>query len=233
MKTLMCVVVCLVVAGAGSAAVIQPTGIASEEYAYDGSRTLKLIDNSGMTTSVNGGDSLASALAAEHLASAQWDSFFSTDPGGYPSDFFANLPGGDTDLDIVLDLGADQTLGSILLWQYSYDSPEGNQAQTLEVRVNTEAEGSATFAGSATTVTLLKISELAGVNSAQAFALDAIATGRYVQLSILDNYYDAANSSYGGDRVGLGEVRFASEAVPEPATMALLSLGALLIRRRR
>jgi len=232
MKKLMYVVMCLVIAGAASAAIIQPTAVVSDEYAYSGSQGgSQLITNTGMVTAVNDGDALASALVAEHSATDQWQSYFSTAPGGYPSDFFASL-GADTDVDIVLDLGADEALGSILLWQYSYNAPEGNHTQTIEVRVNTDAEGSATFAGSATTVTLLKISDLVGGNLAQQFALDAVTTGRYVQLSLMDNYYDSGNPGQGGDRVGLGEVRFASE-VPEPATMALLGLGGLLLRRRK
>ena len=230
---LTCCCVLLGVAGSASATdtVIQPTAVVSDEYAYDGNSSSHLITNTGMVTEVNDGDTLASALAAEHASNDQWVSFFSTDPGGYPSDFFGSL-GADTDVDIVLDLGADKALGSILLWQYSYSAPEGNHTQTLEVRINTDAEGSATFAGSATTVTLLKTSELGGVNLAQQFALDAVTTGRYVQLSLMDNYYDPGNPGQGGDRVGLGEVRFASE-VPEPATMALLGLGGLLLRRRK
>ncbi|MBI9016768.1 MAG: PEP-CTERM sorting domain-containing protein [Phycisphaerae bacterium] len=37
----------------------------------------------------------------------------------------------------------------------------------------------------------------------------------------------------GGDRYGLGEVRFATETVPEPATMIMLGLGGMSLLRRR
>lgn len=225
----------LAIASIASAGVIQPVSVVSEEYVLIGAN--QTINNAGMNTPVNGGDSTAAALAATHTFGGTYNqSYVSTDPGGWPSDFFASL-GVDTDIDLVFDLtgGGDTTIGSAILWQYENNGggPDnvGNNAYTLEIRVNTEAEGSDVFAGAATMITMVTTTDLGGVNSAQAFALDTIVDGRFVQLSITDNYYGIMDA--GGDRVGLGEVRFASEAIPEPATMALLSLGALLIRRRR
>ncbi len=245
MKKLMYVMMCLIVAGGAMASIIQPTAVVSDEYVLIGAS--ETINNAGMNTPVNGGDSLASATAATHAFGGTYNqSYVSSDPGGYPSDFFDSLPGGDTDVDIVYDLsgGGDLTIGSVLLWQYENNgggaANVGNGARTIEIRVNTEAEGSEVFAGAATIVTLLPVTDgdedslndLAGVNSAQVFALDAIASGRYVQLSITDNYLGQQGITAGGDRVGLGEVRFASE-VPEPMTLALLGLGSLALIRRK
>ena len=109
--------------------------------------------------------------------------------------------------------------------------------------MNTDAQGGVTFAGAATTVTLKPVTDgdadplndLGGVNSAQGFALDAVTLGRYVQLSITDNSVGFQDITGGGDRVGLSEVRFASEVIPEPATLGLMAVfgGSVLFIRRR
>jgi hypothetical protein len=75
---------------------------------------------------------------------------------------------------------------------------------------------------------------LGGVNSAQAFALPTTPAARYVQLEVTDNYYGQPNIVAGGDRAGLGEVRFATEVVPELSSALLGAPGLLgLLRRRR
>jgi hypothetical protein len=206
-----------------NAEIIRPAVVVSEEYVLNSADDT--INNKGMNTPVNNGDTVESALAATHKFSNTYDSSYaSTDPGGYPSDFFASLPGGDIDVDIVYDLtgGGNTDIGSIILWQYENSAGGvdrvGNQARTIEIRINTEAQGSATFSGSATTVTLLPVTDgdadpdndQGGTNSAQLFALDSLENGRYVQLSITDNYYSLQGMTAGGDRVGLGEVRFTS-----------------------
>lgn len=77
-------------------------------------------------------------------------------------------------------------------------------------------------AGPASTVTLLPVTDgdrdaandMGGLNPAQGFALGAL-TGRYVKVSITDNYYGLQGMTGGGDRVGLGEIRFTTEEIPD------------------
>ena len=71
-----------------------------------------------------------------------------------------------------------------------------------------------------------------GVNTAQSPGLSV--TARYVRLTITDNFRGFQGIINGGDRAGLDEVRFYGEAIPEPASAALLRVatGALLRRRR-
>jgi LmbE family N-acetylglucosaminyl deacetylase len=211
--------------------VVQPTSVVSEEYVLNSADDT--INNDGMNTAVNGGDTLISALEAIHqYGSSYKDSYASTDPGGYPSDFFASLPGGDTDVDIVFDLtgGGDTDIGSVILWQYENSgggtSRAANHARTIEIYVNTEAQGDTIFNESPIIVTLFPVTDgdaepdndLGGVNSAQFFSLGSLVNGRYVQLSITDNYYGLQGMTSGGDRVGLGEVRFATELTFELIT---------------
>jgi len=215
----------LLVQGA-TGAVIVPSALLGEEYVYNSA--VNTINNVGMITPVHQGSSTAAALAAVHVHHGGYaGSFATTAPGGGSSDFFASI-GTDTAVELVYDLtgGGDVPVDSVLCWQYENagGGPDrvGNHARTLEIRINTEAEGSTLFAGPPLPVTLLPVTDgdtddgndLGGVNSAQAFALGDL-NGRYVQVSITDNYYGLQGMAGGGDRVGLGEIRFASVLLPE------------------
>lgn len=131
-----------------------------------------------------------------------------------------------------------------MLWQYQNNgggiANVGNHTRTMELRFNTAAEGFLSFAGPVTNLTMLPVTDndgvpgndLAGVNSVQLLSLSGY--GRYVQMTVTDNYRGFQGIVNGGDRVGLGKLHFNAEAVPEPATCVLLGLGlmAAAVRRR-
>jgi len=60
-------------------------------------------------------------------------------------------------------------------------------------------------------------------NTAQTVDFTSTVDVRYIKFVV--------NSNYGGGWTGLDEVKF--NQVPEPATMALLGLGGLFVRRRQ
>ena len=100
----------------------------------------------------------------------------------------------------------------------------------MELQFNTEAEGSVSFDGPVTTVFLSP--EFAAPNDAQGLGLSN--TGRYVKMRVVDNHYGdpdgfGVHPTIGGDRVGLGEVRFHGTPVPEPGTMTLVAPGSAAI----
>ncbi len=49
---------------------------------------------------------------------------------------------------------------------------------------------------------------LSGINSPQFFSLGAGARARFVQLTVTDNFFGMPGIVAGGDRVGIGEIRF-------------------------
>ena len=153
-------------------------------------------------------------------------------PGGYPADYIevAGEP------IISLDLGADTALNEISTWGYS--SGNSNGVSEFSVKFSTEAEGRG--GGSARAGPFVRPGDRAvGTNddsSRQSFDLDLI-TARYVELTVIDNFFVAPGDGSdgtvpGGDRAGLGEVAF--QVVPEPSSAILLLIGCLpFIRRRR
>lgn len=226
---------------AAPAIMIPSISSTADENPFAGQGFSFVTDNSGMSPAVNNGDSLATAQAAIHSYGNYVESFVTVDS---TVDYFATGFGSTNPPSVVFDLGQDSVLSNILLWQYQNDgggqTNVGNHTRTLDLRFNLAADGATIFSGSATTLTMLPVldgdgdggNDLGGLNSAQTFGLSS--TARYVQLTITDNYRNFQGITGGGDRAGLGEVRFFGEAIPEPASAGLLLLaGSAMFRRRR
>jgi len=229
--SLFAIVCVFALAAVANAAIIVPS-IVSEANTnpYSTATTAQLNNNSGMTPVINAGDSLESAMGAVHDFGGVFESWVTV---GATPDYFGAYPAAE----IIWDLtgGGNTTAGSAILWQYQNDGGGvgrvGNHAKTIEFLFNTEAQGDVSFAGAATTIEMAPVMD--GINAAQGFALPGD-SARYVLMRVTDNHFESPGIIAGGDRVGLGEVRFATEVIPEPATIALLGLGSLgLIRRRK
>ena len=120
---------------------------------------------------------------------------------------------------------------------------QGNSAKTIQLRFNTHAEGAVDFLKQPVTINLdhglISETPAGSPMPRQDFSLGA-QTARYVEMRVTDNWYVAQGDGTaqdehghfvrGGDRVGLGEVRFS--AVPEPGAFALLSGGLMLLTTR-
>ncbi len=143
-------------------------------------------------------------------------------PGGYPSDYIAQVG---TPV-LVIDLGSDLYLTEISTWGYTTGNDNGVSAFSL--RFATSAQGSGGFGTS--------IPGQSGFNAAKSditrdsHPLSPV-TARWVEFTATDNYFLSPGTT-GGDRVGLGEIAF--EAIPEPSSALLGGVALLgLMRRRR
>jgi hypothetical protein len=228
----------------GAAPTIIVPGIVSvaNENPFSGQGFTFVTNNSGMTPAVNNGDSLAAAQAAVHGYTGFTESWVTN---ASTADYFETGGGNANPPSVVFDLGTDTAISNIILWQYQNDgggaANVGNHTRTLDLRFNAAFEGSASFLGPATTLTMMPVTDgdglgngndLSGANTAQTFGLGSVA--RYVQLTVTDNYRNFQGITAGGDRAGLGEVRFYGEAIPEPGSLSLLLLASgAMVRRRR
>jgi hypothetical protein len=225
-----------------AATVVNPVSVsltdADQFYSAD-----HIIDGSGLSSQPNTGDPLPDTWT-HAWGNPAGESWVTGDPGGFPADWFlasGTIPA------FVLDLGQNSLLNTVHLWAYSggpgaTGNYQGNSAKTLELRFNTAAEGDAVFVKQPVTVNmdhgLISETPVGSPMPRQDFDVGA-QTARYVEMRITDNWYVAPGDGTGqdehghfvrgGDRVGLGEVRF---SIPEPGTCALLAGGLVLFVTR-
>lgn len=129
---------------------------------------------------------------------------------------------------LTFDLGSDVLLSEISTWGYADGNTNG--AKDFSLRFATSAEGTGGFGTSITYNPAFETTFATAPRDSNVFSQNV--TARYVQMTITDNWRGFQGPIAGGDRVGLGEVAFAT--IPEPST-ALLGCAALglLLRRRR
>ena len=179
----------------------------------------------GTPATLETGDSLADALAtvAARSSSAQAESWTRSTSQGHPVFVFDLTGVGDT------------SINAIILWQYGNNGGTGpanggNATREFQLIFHTEIEGS-TFDFGTETVEFSGVmapiyGDTAADNVAQLFDFGERISARYVALRIASNYLPPADPQItaGGDRYGLGEVRFAAPAevaaLPQPANTA-------------
>jgi hypothetical protein len=212
--------------------------VGSDLNAYGGTGPDQLVNSSGLSTPVNDGDSLESISSVTHLFGGSFNSSWVTEANA--PDYFATGAAAPT---FVWDLGSDVFVDNVVLWQYENSGGNavntGNHARLIDFRFNTEAQGADSFAGPVKTIDMAALVGAETLNLPQVFDM-ASPTARYVQMAVTDNHYGdpdglGVNPTVGGDRVGLGELRFDVRAVPEPSSAVLLlgGLCAVMGRRRR
>jgi len=191
---------------AHAAFIVQPT--AATATSQFGTRAPdQAIDGSGLSdvSIVNTGDD-EPATYPSHTSSDQNDTMW--------------LANDDAGQAIVFDLGQSFDITGFHVWNYNEKNgltPRG--ANSVDVTFSSD---NVTF-GNATNFTF---DEASGVDSyvGQDFTLGSTTIAQFVRFEILSNHGDT-------DFTGLSEVRFT--AIPEPASLALIGLGGLVMALRR
>jgi hypothetical protein len=217
------VTVVLVALHSVQAQFITPVGISSSVPADAGSSTENVINGQGLDPATG-----------NHFWGDHTFSYVTAAIPGFPAkyDFEAQRP------TLILDLGIDTQIGMIHVWGYSGGSgapmPQANSLKTFSLRFATDAEGPAGLGSSITYNPSFNLdpnnvppgdSASGFIVPREDFAFDELLTVRWVEMSLLDNFWDDQMLFRGGDRVGFGEVRFA--AIPEPSALALIGAGLL------
>ncbi len=230
-----------------SADILKPVSVTTNITGDAGSSHLYLLDDNsafadaslqrpvGTAATLETGASLADALAT----------YGARGGGAHAESWTFGTGGGNPEF--VFDLGAEQAVGSVIMWQYGNNGGDvgrgGNSTRDFELIFHTAAEGNTFDFGTEAvefTGTMDPILEMNTIdNVAQFFGFDSTVDAQYVGLRIANNYLGQPDIIAGGDRYGLGEVRFATEQlVPEPTSLVLLAVAGLaaigmMIRRRR
>ena len=245
MKLILSLLIVCIVASAGFADVIKPASVSGTIGGDAGSSAAYLLDDNpgyadpslsdadGNAVTLDSGDSLAKALAT-----------FGARAGGAHAESWTKGTG-DGNPEFTFDLGSEMSIGSVILWQYGNNGGAGtnnwgNSTKDFELIFHTAAEGDTFDFGSEAVEFAGVMDGIAGDvaldNFAQFFGFETELTAQYVGLRIASNYlgYEYEGEVIlGGDRYGMGEVRFATETVPEPVTLVMLGLGGIGLLRRK
>ena len=156
----------------------------------------------------------------DKLGGADGHNWVTNADAGFPSDYIE-----DVGMPIIeLDLGQDRLLSEISTW--GYEDTNSNGMREFSLRFATDAEGPGDYGTSITynpTVFVEDFFEFGAIER-QSFTFDQQFNARYVEMTILDNYYEDPGDGSGdegwpagGDRVGFGEVAFQApdDFVPE------------------
>lgn len=129
-------------------------------------------------------------------------------PGGFPSNYIEVNPGSE---DIIIDLGQDVDISELSMWGYA--ATNGNGIREFSLLFATNAEGGADGLGDedfgASIIYNPTFEALLDPIPRQSFEFEETAFARYVQITVLSNFFDMV---IGGDRIGMGEIAFANVA---------------------
>ncbi len=225
--------------------VIKPAGVTSTVAGDAGSAVDYLLDDNpgqvapglqnglGEEVTLETGDSLEKALATFHFR----------DGVGHQESWTRSTPAGNPIFVFDLTGGGNTAIGSIVLWQYGNNGGPGegnggNATREFSLIFHGEEEGDdfdfntedVDFTGTMDPIlsdVTLPVGESPG-NYAQPFYFGSQSTVRYVALRIDSNYLPPADPQItaGGDRFGLGEVRFATEpSIPSDIPLRITSFS--------
>lgn len=209
-----------------NAAIIVPTAVTSTGGASEpgdaGTSLSSLINGNGLSGTPTDDGTTAGGITHGGTLTDHW---VTTDPGAGGGDYFADVAG-TLQLDFVL--GGSFDLTTAYIWGYGFSSINAMKNSATVIDVSYSSDGT-TFTNTETINISLPTATTTPVDVS---ALNAPTGTTHVRFLFTDNGFDGTP---GGDRTGLGEVRFGGTiSVPEPSSTALLGLGALaLILRRR
>jgi len=218
----------ILAAAAGSlhAGVITPVGVTTNITGDAGSSHNYLIsDNGGLAAaSLQDASNVAATLVTGDtlFKAANTNAYRSGD--GHLESWTSPSANGNPVFIFDLTNGGDVAVGSAILWQYGNNGgggakDGGNSARGFRVIFHTEAEGNAFNFATETADITGTMNAIDGNNTvdnkAQLFFAGVSQNARYAAVRI-DSNYGGGLGYTGGDRYGLGEVRFASEASHDP-----------------
>lgn len=154
-------------------------------------------------TGLSGTPTLANYTTITHGAAGSGNAWVTTNPAG-AGDFF---PTGQT---VVFDMPFPQLhrFTDFVFWGYHFGGGNGNEGRRFSLEFSTD--GGVNFGPP---VIVERALGSATVANAATLGLGGEFDGNFVRLKVLDNHFGAIG---GGDRVGLGEVRFIADIPRDP-----------------
>ena len=196
---------------------ITPTGVTNTSGVSEFFPLANIANDSGLS----GTATFANYNTVTHGSASSSTAWTTVNPNGNGDYFLEGSPG--TPAVITLALGAVYEVTDFVFWGYHFGSANGNEAREFSLEFSTDGGGS--FGAP---VTVSNPLSTYAVQNANTLPLGGTFAADTVRLTIDDNH--SGGAAPGGDRLGLGEVKF---VVPEPSNFLLSGLAALTLLRRR
>lgn len=231
-KRIGCGIICLLASTmvGGAATIIVPNTPTSNVAPNAGSSFAGLVNGTQLSALVATGSDTSAALLVTHVSGTVSSNYVTPSTAG--GDYY----NGGTIPVLTFTLGsAYDHLESIVIWNYAIATsgiPANNSLKSFNLEFFSDAAATVSL-GSETGLTVLR--SLGGSTTVDQVAQQIFFGSQYdgvqaIKMTLTDNYQGAAGGG-GGDRVGLGEVRFSQ--VPEPSVAVLGGVGLLSLWRRR
>lgn len=183
---------------------ITPTSVTSNVEEFFPSANL--INGSGLPPALD----RANYTSALHAAASGSTAWVTTHPG---TDYYATSA---PDPVLTLGLGGPHQLSHLVVWGYHFGSPNNNEAKSFTLEFSTD--GGNTFANP------VSLEHARTAEAVETLPLGGTFPADTVRITITDNHFGSPGAA-GGDRVGLGEIRFLGSPVPNPLPVLSLPAG--------
>ena len=209
----------LTVGSANAAVLITPTGLTNTSGVSEFFTAINIINNTGLS----GAADIANYNTITHGNASGTSAWTTIDPAPVGGDYYAQ---GGTAAIFTLTLDQLYAVTDFVFWGYHFGTANGNEGREFTLSFSTD--GGATFPTSTSVSNPLSTFAVSG---AATLSLGGTFNANALQLEITDNHFGGTVA--GGDRIGLGEVKFIGDAIPEPSTVLLGGLAMLALLRRR
>lgn len=197
---------------------VTPTSLSNDSGVSEFFALGNIIDNSGLS----GPADFSNYATVTHAAASGTTAWTTNNPNGAGDYFLAGNEG--TAAIVSFNLGGSFEVSDFVFWGYHFGAANGNEAREFSFEFSNDGGGSF----GAPVVVSNDLGTYA-IGDAVTLPLGGNFTADTVRMTMADNHFGGAAA--GGDRLGLGEVKFV--AIPEPSTSLLAGLAGLALLRRR
>ncbi|CAN5435222.1 hypothetical protein BH23VER1_BH23VER1_10050 [soil metagenome] len=170
---------------------------------FEGAWTVsRLIDGSGLS----GEPGIANYTAIDHAAASAAVAWTTDAPGGGGADYFALDPAVAPWPVLVFGFDRAYAFTDLVIWGYHFGSANGNESKAFELEFS--VDGGRSY-GAPVTVSSPQLQ----LGDEEALDFGAVFMADTIRMTVTDNWFEDAA---GGDRAGLGEVRFLADIEPDP-----------------
>lgn len=191
---------CLFGSALQAADLLTPLSASSSTAGSDFFPASNLVDDSGLSSLAT----MANYQSVTHASASPSRSWATHNPGGGGSDYYSTFA---PDPALTFTLDDTYLVTDLIVWGYFFTSPNNNEAKTFTVEFSND--GGATWPHS------IPVTHSRTAGNSDTLSFGSGHNANTIRLVITDNHFGTPGA-VGGDRVGLGEVKFIGDPPTSP-----------------